>query len=228
MTTTTEKLEQLAAAYEQKAAALRLAAAELNGHATERKQGTSNGQLQAAMALRASQRSEGEPAPRKNLNRRAVTAQLVAILRAAGEPLDIHEIRERLASKGTEASRDGVWQMLTRIPGLRRTGDGTIHRKYGLARSTNHHRPRTRTRKRVPQEPTDRKAATVVGLVRDAGGPVTIKELVPLARAAGIDSLTGMVNYVTQGYLKRTKKRGHRAYAFVAMPSSPSSASPAS
>jgi hypothetical protein len=86
------------------------------------------------------------------------------------------------------------------------------------------------TKKKPPSKPPHthprasadgHKTAIIVGLVRDAKGPVTIKELVPLARAAGVASLTGMYNYVTQGYLRKAKKNGHRAYAFVAMPPAP-------
>lgn len=58
MTTTTDRLKQLAAAYQARADALLLAAEELNGHHTARKQKTAGSTLAAAVALRQSQREE--------------------------------------------------------------------------------------------------------------------------------------------------------------------------
>jgi anti-sigma factor RsiW len=61
MTTTTDRLLQLAAEHEQKAQALRLAAHELNGHRTEKKRETLPTQLEAAITLRETQRPKKKP-----------------------------------------------------------------------------------------------------------------------------------------------------------------------
>lgn len=77
---------------------------------------------------------------------------------------------------------------------------------------------------------TDEKARIIVGLVRDApGGIIITKDLVPLARAAGVTSMTGMANYATQGFLRRTRatKSGKEAWRFLRMPPEPTAATPA-
>jgi hypothetical protein len=71
---------------------------------------------------------------------------------------------------------------------------------------------------------TAEKARTIIGIVRDApGGLITLEDLVAKAREAGVTSMTGSVNYIRQGYLRRTRMAGSgkTAYRFLRMPPGP-------
>jgi hypothetical protein len=215
MTTTTDKLLALAEGYEEKARSLRLAVEELTGHQTEKAQGRINGVLQAAVALRQSQRTgAGMPAekPAAYHSLEAMQALVRAVLREARGPLSRREVERALAARGVSRSGSHVLKLLADMPDVDR--QGTRHQaRYALARG------KTRSTGRVARRSAGReKARVIVGLVQDAGHPLTITELVPLARAQGITNLTGIYNYVRAGYLKRVKQGGQPAYAFVAMP----------
>jgi hypothetical protein len=73
--TTTTKLLELAAAYRRKADALELAAQELNGHHTVRKQAQAETALDAAIALRRTQKRTQAPTPKRTPSYRVRKAE---------------------------------------------------------------------------------------------------------------------------------------------------------
>lgn len=115
MSTTTERLLALADEYDQKAQALRLAAHELNGHQTAKKQAASNGTFSAAIALRRTQRgatnghgTKFPPSRQKQHEAGLAKARVVAtILKNAKRAIPIKEL-SALAREGGVKSLTGI------------------------------------------------------------------------------------------------------------------------
>jgi hypothetical protein len=221
-TTTIEKMLGKAEELEQQAAALRLAASVMNGHAHTVKQATLPATLAGAVKLRRAQKngsSQGEPtqAERK--------AQREALLREqlTQGPQRLAELHSHLDAQGIHISRDRVRQILTEMPDAVSKGR-TYRARWQLVPVVEPRRPkspkakthyaRTQTLKPAREE----KARQVVAIVREAGVPLSVKELGAAAREHGITSLTGIVAYVKKGWLKRTTRQGVARYSFLEMP----------
>jgi len=131
MTTTTDKILERAAHYERLAAALRLAAHELNGHLVEKKQqaGGVGAMLSAAVQLREEQReqvSARRPKPAHkasyaSLREKVATRknEIKALLQQA-ESLSATEVRARL---GETVTKSRIGQILAEL-GARKVGTG--------------------------------------------------------------------------------------------------------
>lgn len=129
MTTTTEKILERAAHYERLAAALRLAAHELNGHLTEKKQAAGVGaMLSAAVQLRAEQREtvtqRPKPARKESYaslrEKVAARQEQIRALLAQADSLSAAQIRTQLKETVTKSR---IGQILAEI-GARKVGTG--------------------------------------------------------------------------------------------------------
>lgn len=146
MTTTTERLLQLAEEYDAKARALRLAAEELNGHRTKRKQGETGQTFQAAIALRREQREQRE-AKTNGAGRRGKAARVspytavkagrlekarivAGILKEAGRAMSTKELSEAAHAAGVPALT-GIYGYVRRGY-LTRTGTKKKHYHYSF------------------------------------------------------------------------------------------------
>jgi hypothetical protein len=112
MTTTSEKLLELAAHYEEKAKALRLAAAELNGHLTTKAKATIGPKLEAAIGLR------GRRPPEMMAARRAIVRELVAS--GVSKTLDL---QAALAKRSMNVNQATIITDLAAV-GAMKTGSG--------------------------------------------------------------------------------------------------------
>lgn len=224
--TTTTKLLALAEQYEQKAAALRVAAAELNGAGTSQAQARLDTTLRGAMALRATQRVAEEPRPAAPMKPEQSAAARYAFIRERLKkgPQTVGAIRQALAAQGYQFSARHVGTL------LRRAGARVAGRSRGAVWSVPAHASTRRTKKlRTRHAPAsdvqDRatdvqdRATIVARILQEANRPLPLDELSVLARQAGVPHLTGIYNYVRQGYISASgRTRKSRRYTFKMMP----------
>lgn len=200
MTTIAEKLLERAASYEQKAAALRLAAAEMNGDLTDRKQAGAAAMLTAAMQLRAQQQTSvrrATKAPRKpkvsfkgRVERTAARPALLrAILTKAAGPLSSGEIQRYLAAQGDTVTTSRVGQVLHAM-GARAVGKG--HQSKWVLRD----RPAAQKRKG-----TQTKAMTQARRARSAEILATLDTSEP--RPLAVDAVRSAGGLIRRGYLRK-------------------------
>jgi arginine repressor len=192
MPTTNEKLLELAAQYEEKARALRLAAAELNGHLTTKAKGKFDAKLQAAIELRGERGKRGTSSE-KHAEMEARYETLRAILNR--ESVDSHghktgDIEHALSEEGIRIGRKTIYHAL-RAVGAVKTGS-TQKARWVLA--SNNHPPRAAKSKPKRTIREQRQA--------------TAKLLKRIARAK-TPTPSGMIGPVTgalvrRGYLQKT------------------------
>jgi len=126
MTTTTERLLQLADEYQKKADGLRLAAAELNGHRIEKKHEHLPAQLVQAIKIRKGHGKRGARIAVTKLKTGEFARAAVEILNQAKTPLVTDEFRRRLeAQLGVKVGAAGFGS-LTRYGYARITKDGYV------------------------------------------------------------------------------------------------------
>jgi hypothetical protein len=218
MTTINEKLLAKAAEYEEKARALRFAAAEMNGDAVEGKRKTALSVLDAAIALRNGQRNghgNGHASANGNGNgqrgpqvgyRQIPHAEREATLRDALQagPQSTVALRAVLAAHGQDCSKSWTSKLLTGMPDVHPTGKGknaawVLGKKDG--RST---RPKTYVRKstKAAVQATRARIFDVLGRY-DRKTP---KAPADVAKALGITvAQSGLAPLVHQKYLKKRK-----------------------
>lgn len=69
---------------------------------------------------------------------------------------------------------------------------------------------------------TAEKARIIAEIIQANGGVMETTALTKAAKEKGITSLTGMVNYLNAGWLRRTRTpKGDSAYRFLKMPPAP-------
>jgi len=217
--TTTKKLLALAEQYEQKAAALRVAAAELNGAGTSQAQARLDTTLRGAMALRATQRVAEEPRPAAPMKPEQSAAARYAFIRERLKkgPQTAGAIRQALAAQGYQFSARHVGTL------LRRAGARVAGRSRGAVWSVPAHASTRRTKtlrtRHAPTSDVQDRATIVARILQEANRPLPLDELSVLARQAGVPHLTGIYNYVRQGYISASgRTRKSRRYTFKMMP----------
>lgn len=202
MTTTSEKLLELAARYDEKAKALRLAAAELNGHLTTQAKGQIGSKLEAAIALRAA--SKARPRTKDGIDHRR--AALRALL--ASGVTKTKALGAALQEQGIGVNRATIVSDLTAI-GATQIGS-TQQARWALPDETSSQpeRPRSRSRsksakhlyKRTLRKQRQRTARLLAKIAEK--GPVPFTAVGP---AIGILVRRGYVEKIAEGYI-RTKK----------------------
>jgi hypothetical protein len=132
---------------------------------------------------------------------------LAAEYRRKAEGLEL--AADELNGHYTERAQDRMAQTITRAVTVRRA-----------ARKA----PRTTRRSKKGTHPRHAdlsKVRLVAQVLKDAGKPLTTKELSTAYKAAGgTGHLTGIINYVRQGYIAQSRgtQKGHHSYRFKTMP----------
>src|SRR5215510_143941 len=139
-------------------------------------------------------------------------------------PQTVGAIRQALAAQGYQFSARHVGTL------LRRAGARVAGRSRGAVWSVPAHASTRRTKKlRTRHAPAsdvqDRatdvqdRATIVARILQEANRPLPLDELSVLARQAGVPHLTGIYNYVRQGYISASgRTRKSRRYTFKMMP----------
>ena len=221
MTTMTDKLLAKAADYEQKAQALRFAAAEMNGDAVATKQKTAVGTLEAAIALRRAQSNghqnghqaapgrQGKARTQATMADRQATVR--AFLQAAEGPQTTHAIAEQLERAGQDCSTSWVLKVLNDMKDVQKVGRGASS-AWALGKK----------RRAAPgSRLADKQAArALTAKVLDAYDRETPKVPSDVAKALGLTvPQTGFAPLVHQKYLKKRKGGYVRtAKAYVVAP----------
>jgi hypothetical protein len=240
-TTTAEFLLARATDYESKAMALRLAAAELTGHLTQSKQQDLKSVFAHAIVLRDQQR----PKRTAETKQTQITERVALIRTALAEgPKSVKDLRALVQTQqGHGVSHARILQMLnTQFKGeVARIGNGQ-HSRWTLkvggfpakpakaAKTATPAKKETAQKRKRHKGDAQAKARVVAGILQKAGKPMPIRDLTKAAREQGIPGLTGIHNYVKQGFIKRNVNgnRKKATYSFLAMPpAATSSAAPA-
>jgi hypothetical protein len=200
MTTMLDKLVARALEYEERARYLRLAAAEMNGHALNGKREAAVGTLDAAIALRKAQRSTNghhEPGPRGVATTKDREATIRALL--ADGPQTTNDIRAQLTAAGQECSTSWILKLLNGMKGVRQQGSGNQSRwALGKVKAAKPKRMMTRAVIRQGRERTAKILAKY-----DEANP---KDPAEVAKALGLTvPQSGLAPLVHQGYLKKRK-----------------------
>lgn len=227
------KILALAEEYARKAAALRMAAeiltgevttAKRNGHGVER-------MIAGAIELRAEQKGAANGNGRRSYaDGVAVRDQLIALLSTQGEPMKMGDIVRHFAEQGIQLSANGVRHHLKRIPGVGKVGTSPTSQRWQLKpAAAEQPMPPAQVRK-LSQKLSKHHAAKLTAparaaksrilaeILQAAGVALSTKELVEAARARGLTNLTGIHNYVKQGWIKTQRKNGTLRYTFVKLP----------
>lgn len=216
MTTTTEKILERAAHYERLAAALRLAAHELNGHLTEKKQAAGVGaMLSAAVELREQQRAT-VPRPERRQrrgkgyswkDRQAAAAARLPTVRALfgqADSLSTAEVQKHLAKQRDRVSTSRIGQVLRQL-GAEPTGTGH-HTRWVLAT----HRPGKAKKAKAPKRGGYSKDAVVARRQQTATLLASFDrdEPRPMAnpRQAGVLIQHGYLKAKGDGFLRTAKE----------------------
>jgi hypothetical protein len=214
MTTTSERLLQIAEQYDKKATALRIAAQEL----TMEQEEVSPARLGAAVAK-----------ARKNGGGRAKLQRRHALIRefmSDGATHTVADVDTHLSSRHhLSASRNVLWLDLRRLGAK---SDPNVKFGYRLSSSNGHngHGRTTKTAKSTSKSkpPAMRKGKParavwgttlplVLDVLKQSSGPMPIKQLSKEVRARGGGKLTGIWNYVQNGMLTRTGGKKHHVYS---------------
>lgn len=207
MTTMTEKLLAKAEQYEQKAQALRFAAAEMNGDATATKQKTVVGTLEAAIALRKAQSNGHQSAPPAAPGRQgkkltqATLAERQATIRAclagADGPQTTRAIQQALEKAGQDCSTSWVLKLLHDMTDVHKVGSG-IKAAWAPGK-----KQRASPGSRLPEKQAARALTAKVLDHYDRETPTSPSDV---AKALGMTvPKTGFAPLVYQGYLKKRK-----------------------
>ena len=199
---TVAQILQRATDYEEKAKALRIAAAELNGHAMDSAVKQMPERIKKALKLRAATRPAPEPEPehRHAPPPNGTTAAIVAVLRRAGRPMVFAELRKQIRGLSPQAVGSAL-----RMGHLQAHGPKGKYRTWSIAgpkpKSTKRGRPARSVALLRPTKPGEL-GTLITAILRDQGEPMTVAELGLQARARGRrKGLTGLVNYVKRGTL---------------------------
>jgi hypothetical protein len=199
MTTMTDKLLARAAEYQAKADALRLAAAEMNGHALNGKQKTAVSTLDAAIALRKGQREAGK-APRAPITQATMAdrqATIRAFLEAADGPQTTHALRQELEARGQNCSTSWVLKVLREMKDVHKVGRG-VQTAWGLGKAK-----RASPGSRLAEKRAVRERIAQVLAEYDRETP---KLPILVAQKFGLTvQQSGFAPLVHQGYLKKRK-----------------------
>ena len=208
MTTTSKRLLELAEAYQQKADALRLAAAELNGHETGKARGTIDAKLQAAMTLRQVHQNGSGPhrRPQQMQERRAAMGALLA------KGLDTSQaLRAALAEQGFPVDNATIVSDLHAV-GATKIGH-TQKARWALPDETASQPDtpprRAKRKKTVKQSSSDvkkaqrRRTAQVLKRVERAEAPVSPAVI---GRSAGALLRRGYLAKTAEGYTRTNKE----------------------
>lgn len=197
-----EELEALARS-------IRQAAATFNGDLRETKQARGGQVLAQAIALRHEQKGTRSPEKAQEMQQRET------LIRAflAGGPQSRRAIVDHLAAHDFPVAKDALGRQLHAM-GLVTEGS-TQNATWRLPDQA----PRPKKWTPEAKARSAEKARVLATILKDAGRAMQSDELAQAARAAGFTGpLTGIWNYVKQGYLTVSGKKPHLRYRFKAMP----------
>jgi hypothetical protein len=209
MTTTSERLLQIAEQFDKKATALRIAAQELTSE-----QEVSPARLGAAVAKARKNGGGG----RAKMQRRHT---LIREFMSDGATHTLADVDTHLSSRHhLRASRNVLWLDLKKLGAKT---DPNVKFGYRLASNGNGSNGHGRTMKPA-KAPATRKGKPiravwgttlplVIEVLKQSSNPMPIKQLSKEVRARGGGKLTGIWNYVQNGMLTRTGGRKHHVYS---------------
>jgi hypothetical protein len=206
-TTFTQKLLAKAADYEAKAAALRIAAAEMNGQVVAEKQGKAQATIEAAIALRNGQRNGHEPAAAgvemNRLQRAKVRNEAIRTFLAEHGPQHVRAIAAHLEPLGLlKVGVSMLGKILGEMDGVQLEGMG-VHSKWYLGE-------KPKRRKAIPGRSLMREKRKLIAQVLDRYDTTTPKIPGDVAKALGLTvAQSGLAPLVNMGYLKRKGTKGY-------------------
>lgn len=206
MTTMTDKLIAKALEYEQKAAHLRFAAAEMNGDAVNGKQQTAGLTLDAAIALRKAQRGRqkghhshphvGNGSATATTEQREATIR--AFLQAADGPQTTRAIQDQLEQAGQGCSTSWTLKVMREMKDIHKHGHGAKS-AWALGKAPTKKRgPTTREEQLAKRE--------MIANVLDKYDATEPREPKRIAKIFGLTvAQSGLAPLVHQGYLKKKR-----------------------
>jgi DNA-binding transcriptional MerR regulator len=219
-TTTTDKMLARADELEARARALRLAAAEMNGHAIEGKREGMHMLVANASKLRAQQNGNGNgngpTVGREYMSVRDRDQLIIAFLRDGGK--SVKEIQRHLEAQGEPLSNSAIQKNLKRM-GVQLTGARQDARwqlpASGIPTSQPSELEEGLTHWAATKVRRAAKNEQIVAILREHGKPMKVKALAAAAREAGIPGITGIAGLVQNGTLRSRGTGPKRTYALA-------------
>jgi len=211
MTTIVETLLARAQQYEEKATALRVAAAEMNGHALDAKVTALPATLKAATKLRKQQRPAEESAP-PALVEAATKGDIEPLILnfVDGAARQVGAIRRHLADHGVHVSEYRVRHFVHKHPLITRQGTGS-NTVWQLQMPGPSPSPALSPHATLKAHRAA-KVEQILDILKSHGAPMRVRELAAAARERGIKSLTGIVGLVRMGKLATRGSGAKRTY----------------
>jgi hypothetical protein len=226
MTTLIEKLRAMAAEFEQDAESIRTTLRLLDHKETAGALVNLNGKLKQAVSLRRKVQSQNHQRSSPRPPKGDFSIRVTTILRNAGKPLTTDELRTAMLAAGFERAQMRGLGMLVRNGYIKATGPEKrrmFHfRKMPQYAPVSEPRRSTKLTKTIKgsarisaSRPKSTLGPSIAKVLQEADRPLTAKEISATLRARRLpDKLTGIVNYVRAGMIKRHgDTRGHFTYS---------------